>query len=946
MVLQEKESTLLELRVFGPVEARVEGANITQLLSRKALWLLAILALREGKPIERQRLAGMVWPDSSDAGALHNLRQTLATLRRVMGNARICIGTLSPRSIFLRPSCDVRVDALEFDDACADGSPTALERAIELYREPLLTGCDEPFVETWREDRVALFLQAADRLGAHYLSQRKYARAAGIFRRALAEDPYREATCRSLMASLNELSEAPAALEVCREFRQRLRRDLNTELQPETKKLYRNIRTGATRSSQEDLATSKLHQLPNHLTELIGREAEIRDVISLLNRCRLVTLTGAGGVGKTRLATAVAEEYGSQFLDGAWFVDLAPLQNPSTIPTTIAGAMEIQQETGQPILETVCDRLKGRELLILLDNCEHLAPSVAEVVDALLSSAKGVHILATSRQSIGVTGEQVWRVPSLQIPLVSDGGAGRAEHAESIKKSASVRLFLERSGLDITQCPQGGAELDAVASICRRLDGLPLAIELAASRTKALTAMEIEARLSDRFAVLSSSNRTVARHQTLHASMEWSWDLLSEAERELLMRLAVFRGGCSLDTAEAIYSDHPEVPVVECISSLVDRSLVVATRDADGSRFALLETIRQFSEQKLKERGDWERVSDMHRDYFAEMASEGKKKMHVEGELGVFKRFEKEHDNFRAAIAWSHTRGQHEKALSIAVNLARFWDTHGHVSEGLEQLETGLTYAKANWSTRLLSAAHTHAGWMATVQRDTRGALLHYEQSVPIWRKDDDLLSLGTALTCLGCAYQHVPDFLAAETNFREALDLFTALDIKGGVATNLANLGEIAMQQGQLGKARDYLEQSLRVRQGIATSPEPLGELLCLLAIADLREGKLVEARKRAVEAIRLFSGASLVVQVPAAIEHLGVVEAGLESWDRAAKLLGACEGLASVKGAPLSVLLAPDHVAALDSVRAKLGAVAFEASFAAGKTMSIDDAVGLALS
>ena len=334
MSAKDTGSALLDLRLFGQAEVRVRGLDITGRLSKRAQWLMAILALREGRPIERHRLAGMIWPESTDAAALFNLRQTLASLRKELGEAKGCLQAVSPRSVVLPLSADVRVDVTEFDGCCKTGRPDALARALDLYKQPLLIDCDEPFALTAREARTQAFLLAADQLAGQYVERGEYSSAARVLQRVLAEDPYRETSCRALMSALADSGDASAALELCREFRLRLRRDLNSEISQETKSLYRRIRAEILKPRG---LVARDRRIPIPLTGLVGRQPEIRQVISMLNRCRLVTLTGPGGVGKTRLSLAVAEAQANLYLDGAHFVDLAPLTDPDTISSTVAG---------------------------------------------------------------------------------------------------------------------------------------------------------------------------------------------------------------------------------------------------------------------------------------------------------------------------------------------------------------------------------------------------------------------------------------------------------------------------------------------------------------------------------------------------------------------------------------------------------------------------------
>ncbi len=759
------------------------------------------------------------------------------------------------------------------------------------------------------------------------------------------------------MKTYAELGEASAALELCRNFRRKLRRDLNTDLDQETKALSREIRTGGGKTVTEGSGEkSARRRIPAPLTPLVGRASEIQSVNSLVNRCRLVTLSGAGGVGKTRLAIAVADSLAKHFIDDAWFVDLAPLQNGNAVLTTIAGALEIHEETGQPILETIAARLGDREMLIVLDNCEHVAEAVAHALETLLSRAPGLHVLATSRQSIGVSGEFVWPVPSLSTPtpptIAHDEG-----RAQSILESDAVRLLLERCRLDPKDYIGKPTELERMASICRRLDGLPLAIELAASRFAVLTFAEIDLKLQFHLDLLKGGSRDLPRHQTLQASIEWSWDLLSEPERRLLAQLCVFQGGCTLEAVEAVanpITDHPitrspnrDENVLEILTSLVDRSLVVAGGGADGRRFLLLETIKQFAHKKLEESGELEAAFDRHRDYFLAWAQHGWTKMATPGELEWFEKFETEHDNLRSAIAWCYTRGQADHALLLAAALGRFWDTYGHLSEGRRQLETALSHPTPTANPFVRASAHVTAGWMATVQKDATRAVWHYEQVIPYFRESNDHRALSKTFTCLGSAFLIAEEFEAAQAAWEQSIEICRAIGNEFGLAMNLSNLAEMALQRNDAASARTYIGESMDVmRRRPDAIPQTYGQILCALSLTDLRQGRFKDAHANAIEALRLFHDGSLVVHIPTAIEHVAVVQGGLKNWQTAVRLLSASEALSAPLDSPLTPLLDRDRAETFAAARKALGLARFEAAQRSGRTMSLEEAVRCALS
>ncbi len=923
-----RDTTELRIHLFGTVEAATcEGA--VSFPSRKASWLLAILALRNGSPIERQALAAMLWPDSTDPGALHNLRQTLVGLRRALGPAGRLIETIGARSILLRSGPWLWVDAIEFDRAATRGADYR-ERAVENYRAPLLADCDEPFARIERESREQAFLVLAERLGDDHRLAGRHAEAASIARRILAVDPFRESALRGLMASLAAAGGVGAALDEYRKYEQFLRRELGVEPTVETKALVRAIRSETTKGVlRNGLPTSK--PLPHPMTPLIGRESEVEAIARRLPYCPLMTLTGVGGVGKTRLALATAEAA----FPGAAFVDLATVTDPASITPAVARALSLVEVTDRTSVDAIADRLRTENRLVILDNCEHLREGPAEFLGRLFAQEPGIRVLATSRQPVGVAGEVVWPVAPLAAPepnATPDEWLG----------SPAFRLFLERSSAAGNVRSWHEGERRQIASICRRLDGLPLAIELAAARTNVLSVEEIEARLGDRFAILGGGNRSVPRHQTLRATMDWSWGLVGEPERRLLERMSAFRGGATLGAIEATVG----VPALDLLADLVDRSLVIAQRHPSGSRYTTLETVRQYAAERLKEAGDDEAARIGHAAFFSEWAERETRHPFGEGEGAAFERLERDHDNLRAVLEWYRSTGDREAELRLATRLSRFWDTHGHLSEGRGILERALGGETSGLPPSLVADAHDHAGWMATVQRDCEAARDHYAHALAYFRAVGDKPKIAHNLNCLGGANYYAGDYATAQRQYEEALMLFREAGRLRGAATVLANQGELALKMNDPAKARTCFEASFAESGG----PEQGGaEERALtfsgLALTDLRQGRFAEARANALRSLQLFDEAQAIVSVPHAIGLLGVMEASQGGWNRAARLLAAETSLASNFGVPLLDLFETERAEAWTGALLHLGPDGTRAEADLGRSMTRDEAIAFAL-
>jgi predicted ATPase/class 3 adenylate cyclase len=437
------------------------------------------------------------------------------------------------------------------------------------------------------------------------------------------------------------------------------------------------------------------NNLPIQLTSFIGRENEIAELKRELNDHHLVTLTGSGGTGKTRLSLQVAAEVIDSFPDGVWFLELAPVTDPALVPNTLANLLGLREsaETKQSLSELVCGYLHARKALLVFDNCEHLIESCARFADLLLHSCKDVRILASSREALGVAGEMAWHVPSLSLPDIK-----HLPTIEQLSQYEGVRLFIERAMLVQPHFTVTKDNAPAIAQICFRLDGIPLAIELAAARVNVLAVDQIAKRLDDRFRLLTGGARTaLPRQQTLRALIDWSYNLLSEQERLLFRRLAVFVGGWTLEAAEAVCSGEgiESDQVLDLLSQLVKKSLVVMMEANGESRYHRLETIRQYAREKLFETDEAARIRDRHLETFIQLADQGFKELDGPNDLIWIEKLEMEHDNFRTALSWSLESPEvdPQKALQLSGALQDFWDTRGYTSEGYQWLSKALKKA-------------------------------------------------------------------------------------------------------------------------------------------------------------------------------------------------------------------------------------------------------------
>ncbi len=464
------------------------------------------------------------------------------------------------------------------------------------------------------------------------------------------------------------------------------------------------------------LTASRPPTLPVSVTSFIGRTRELAEVKQRLSATRLLTLTGPGGCGKTRLALQAATDLADKFVDGVWFVELSTLSDPRLVPYLVATALGVREEPNRPLAVTLVDALHPRRLLLVLDSCEHLIAACAEFSHTLLHGCPQLRILATRREVLGVAGELAWRVPPLASP-----DPQRLLSIEDLVQYEAVQLFVERARTALLTFTLTNRNASVVAQVCYRLDGIPLAIELAAARVKVLAVEQIAARLDDRFHLLTGGGRMVLpRQQTLQAAMDWSYDLLSEPERRLWHRLSVFAGGWTLEAAEAVCAGvgFDVADVLDRLTSLVDKSLVNVEAPDGEARYRLLETIRQYGLKKLERSGQAAVVRRQHLQWFVGLAERAEAELTGPDQGIWLERLETEYDNLWAVLEWSQTEAQGAEAgLRLAAALWRFWLVHGHLREGRRWLEAVLAGSRVAWVAARAKALYG-AGALAEDQGD------------------------------------------------------------------------------------------------------------------------------------------------------------------------------------------------------------------------------------
>jgi predicted ATPase/class 3 adenylate cyclase/DNA-binding CsgD family transcriptional regulator len=724
------------------------------------------------------------------------------------------------------------------------------------------------------------------------------------------------------------------------------------------------------------------NNLPRQLTSFVGREREIGEVRRLLTTTSLLTLTGAGGSGKTRLALHVAADVLDQYPDGVWQVELASIADPTLVPQMVASALSVPEQPGRSLTETIVDHLRPKSTLLVLDNCEHLLSNCARFAAALLQACPRLRIMATSREGLGIGGELTYPVPSLSFPEPK-----QRPSLEQLMHYEAVRLFVERAAFSRPQFAVTSGNVSSVVQVCAQLDGIPLALELAAARVKVLAVEQIAARLRDRFQLLTGGGRTApARHQTLRAAMDWSYDLLSENERALLRRLSVFAGGWTLEAAEAISSGNgvEASDILDLLTSLVDKSLVTVETQDGEARYRLLETVRQYGRDRLLAAGDAIEVRQRHRGWYLRLAEQADFMLRGPEQALWARRLEAEHDNLRAALEWS-TQGESnpEPGLQLAWSLMWFWNTCGYVIEGrqwLEKMVPRASGASPSLQARVLCGAgalseklgeYEHArarlagsldlfrrlddaggaafalhflGHVASAQNDLALATRMFEESLALSRGAGDTWGCALTLDCWGSAASRQGDYDLASSLFAESAALFRDQGSRWEVYGPVSGLGVVAAARGDDVRAKALLEE------GLAMARET-GRKAAILT-ATLRLGRIAFAQGDRERAAALFKE-SLVLRkergdkdgIAACLDALAGVAVTQERPERAARLFGAADVLRETIHTVVPPAQRAEYDRHMSTLRAHLDETALGAAWAAGRAMTLEQAIEDAL-
>jgi predicted ATPase/DNA-binding CsgD family transcriptional regulator len=684
-------------------------------------------------------------------------------------------------------------------------------------------------------------------------------------------------------------------------------------------------------------------KLPLETTSFVGRGRELSEVEGMLGRTRLLTLVGVGGSGKTRLALRVAVRQADK--GKVWWVELASLSGPELVPRKVASTLGVAESPGRQTSELIVDYLGSQKALLILDNCEHLVGACAELVDALLRACPRMRILTTSREPLGVAGEVSWTVPPLSLPE-----AGRVQIPKELVECEAVGLFVERVGAVEPGFALTEENAPAVTDLCSRLDGMPLAIELAASRVRMLSVGQILDRLDDRFRLLQGNRTAVTRHRTLGATIDWSHELLTAKEKLLFRRLSVFAGGWMLEAAEEVCSGDgiEEYEVLELLSSLVDKSLVVVVRGDEDSRYRMLETVRQYASGKLGEAAEWGAVRNRHANYLLELAEEAEPALAGPEQAAWLERLEVEHDNLRVALAWLTERGEAERGLRLAAALLRFWWFRGHLAEGRTRLE-GLLDLRPSVPVRdEVRAKALHAlGIHRFADDDLEDWAMvrsRMQESLEIYRKLGDELHAAAVLRNLGRVRAVLGEWTAAYASLNESLEIMLRSGTESDVALSLFYLGMVQVHREDFSPARANLLNGLELFHKL-DDKFWINACLVHLAYIDCEEGAYDAAHSRLMQTNEILPLEQFPWGTTYVLDGFSRLAVAQGEAVRALRLGGATDALRQTYG----VTIGPTEQAAFRrrlepawrALRGEVGEKAWEE----GQAMTLEEAVNLAL-
>jgi predicted ATPase/DNA-binding SARP family transcriptional activator len=996
----ETETVPLSVRIqlLGGFRVVVDGRVVPETAWRlgNARRLIQILALTPGHSLHREQIMDLFWPDLTPKAAAGNLYQVVHAARRALNagyapeSQPAAIIHLRQRVVTLEPPGNLEIDVDAFDQAAGAArqttDPQRCREAITLYTGDLLP---EQLYDDWLvarrlvlRDTVTTLLFQEARL---HECNAAYDAAIAALQRVIEIQPENEQAQADLMRVLTLNGQSALALSQFKRWSEHLRHDLGEEPGDAIVRLNQDIAAGrigpgiSNRSSTN--APAPLTNLKEALTSFIGRQAELAHVLEFARQHRLLTLTGTGGCGKSRLARAAATMLIDEFQDGVWWVELAARTEPGAVATAIAAAVNVIEERGRPLEATLVDALRQRRLLIVLDNCEHMIESCAALCTTILESCPRIHILATSRRRLLVAGEQAWRVPSLTLPDVNTPPT-----IGQIYASEAVQLFVERARLTQSSFAIDAGNASIIATICRRLDGIPLAIELAAARVGVLGLGQIAERLDDTLRLLTEGSRSISpRHRTLRAALDWGYGLLSAPQQRALSQLSVFAGGWTLEAAADVLDGEHLTPVErqDLVLQLAEQSLVQVEQIGAGTRYQLLEIVRQYASERLAESGQCDAAHQRHASYYARRAAATEAILRGPDQATGLERLDAEIENCLAAVAWSCQISDAELGLQLCWGLWRYWQTRGNLTEGRQwmvrvlelpppacclDLHAGVLFAAARFAllqsdesaldlaqqclSRSRAIGHQHhatgaltmLGHLAMQRGETATAREYYEEALTIRRDLGEIWSVAISLNSLGLVALEEQDIERARNLFDESLKLFRAAGDTYHVANGLYYVGLVSFLAGDHAAARRAYDECEAIHRQMGERVHIARGLVGLAQLSSA-ENDLPGARALLAEALAISVEVGSRETLVTCLEEFAILAASGGDPVRAIQLAAAAQALHDDVGEPAQRHMLDRLNAGLEPARQLLTGPELTAAEATGKLMCVEEATHFAI-
>lgn len=940
------------IQLFGPPQLTRDGAAIRRFESRKALVLFAYLVVRN-TPVPRSQLAALFWPEQAETRGRGNLRRVLHNLAMLLPNCLL----VERHTVQFNRAAAILVDVYAFAELVSQGTSTALEAAVALYRGAFLDGVfldDCPDAEAWllqqRDTWQQRVIAALEKVAEQHRAQHAFPAAIEALERVVELDPWHEEAHRTIMHLLQASGARDAALAHYQGYVQRLRDELGATPADETRALFDHIsRGGAT-----DSPLIPRHAIPMPPTSLLGRTAELAQVVRFLTQptCRLLTLTGPGGTGKTHLALVALAEVLPRFANGAWFVDLALLTAPALVAPTIARVLGVPQRANTAPDQNLATWLRDKQLLLCLDNFEHLLEA-APLVSTLLTTCPHIKVLVTSRTALSLRGEQLFPLEPLALPDVERLQIQRTDRVTTLLESPAAALFVARAANVVPVFTLTEAHTRVVAEICVRLDGLPLALELAAPLVQLFSLDALLAQLDQQLGVLAVGKRDhPARHTGMHTTIEWSYTLLDSPTQRLFALLGVFVGGWTLADAEAIWSDdqspstRPPYAVAAGLTRLLNHSLIQQRPDAKGGvRFSMLETIRAYAQEQLVALGIADTVRQQHFALYQTLARDARPHMLHQGQSAWIARLADEQHNLRAALTWAYGHGAIADLLQMATALRLFWLYHGHQREGRRWLEEGIARAAAADVPLAIQGYALHAaGMLATWDADFAHAQASFERSLAVFRMLGSGADIAYVQYDLGNALIMQGEYARAEQLLTEAMERARASNDVHKYHHAVARLGACAALRGDGAKAIELSHTGIGwIRQQGDAQAIALGLAFLGQAYIQTRDTLAAEACYReSLELLqtvrgRLFLSFPLLGMAHLSLEH-GVPQ-------RATTLLGAIAAVHDLLGISLVPAVLPWHAQLLARIHTETSPDDLDDAWAYGRQFTPEQAIAYAL-